>query len=173
MIEKENKSYIKEDILSYIKTVEKNREIIILAIGTDKIIGDCLGPLVGEFLLEENCKWKVYGNLRNPVDAKTLKNTLKIIEKNHSKPYIIAIDAAFGDFTNINSIVVKDEPIIPGLGLKKKLPQVGDLSIRGIVGSEAEVNYGLLNNLRLNEVYKMAKIISKAIIEAMEERENM
>ncbi|WP_052314806.1 spore protease YyaC [Clostridium senegalense] len=159
---------IKLDILNCIEDIN-DREIIILAIGTDKIIGDCLGPLTGEFLVEMNCPCVIYGTLKNPVDAKNLKNTLKIIEKNHKNPYVIAIDASVGNLDEINKIMVKKDSIFPGLGFKKKLPEVGDLSITGIVGTEEEMVYDLLNNLRLNQVYTMAKTISKAIIAALDE----
>lgn len=44
---------------------------ILLCIGTDLVIGDCLGPIVGEILINRNVNAYVYGTLTRPVTAKT------------------------------------------------------------------------------------------------------
>ena len=61
-----------------------DKNLVILCIGSDRVIGDCLGPLVGHKLssLLKNSGISVYGTLKKPVHAKNLDATLK---KNKSK----------------------------------------------------------------------------------------
>ena len=49
------------------KMIDPKRENIILAIGSDRATGDCLGPLVGHLLVGSGVK--VYGDLKSPINA--------------------------------------------------------------------------------------------------------
>ena len=58
------------------------KEIIILCIGSDRITGDSLGPLIGQQL--SRYRWKnihIYGTLDAPVHALNLESTLSGIKK--------------------------------------------------------------------------------------------
>lgn len=46
---------------------------VIVCIGTDKCIGDCLGPLVGTMLLEKFIPLPVYGTIKSPMHALNLE----------------------------------------------------------------------------------------------------
>ncbi|CDB25226.1 sporulation protein YyaC [Firmicutes bacterium CAG:552] len=99
---------------------------ILLCIGTDLVIGDCLGPIVGEILINRNVNAYVYGTLTRPVTAKNLTSYIEFIKSKHNLP-IIAIDSCVGE--NIGNISLKSGPLAPGAADGKKLPLVGDLSI--------------------------------------------
>ena len=43
---------------------------IILCIGSDLVLGDSLGPLIGTLLLKRNVEAYVYGTLGSPITAK-------------------------------------------------------------------------------------------------------
>lgn len=139
---------------------------IIVCIGTDKCIGDCLGPLVGTFLQEKNFSLPVYGTIKYPIHALNLKNKLEEIQLSHPNSYIIGIDACLGDMPSIGEIHVRDYPIRPGKGVGKTLPNVGDLSIVGIVDSSKNSDMFTSANIRLNFIFEMAHVISMSLIEA-------
>ena len=61
------------------------KEIIILCIGSDRITGDSLGPLIGQQLSRH--RWKnihIYGTLDAPVHALNLESVLADIKKKTS-----------------------------------------------------------------------------------------
>ena len=65
------------------------KEIIILCIGSDRITGDSLGPLIGQQL--SRYRWKnihIYGTLDAPVHALNLESTLSGIKKRHPSALI-------------------------------------------------------------------------------------
>ena len=51
-------------------------DIVILCIGTDRATGDCLGPLVGEHLMQVLPHIPIYGNLESPIHALNLEETI-------------------------------------------------------------------------------------------------
>ena len=55
------------------KRRRKKQPLIIVCIGTDRATGDCLGPLVGQYLQNHSSFCSIYGSLSRPVHAKNLK----------------------------------------------------------------------------------------------------
>ena len=53
---------------------------IIICIGTDRCIGDSLGPLIGTFLKEKQFPLPVYGTISEPIHALNLENKLSQIK---------------------------------------------------------------------------------------------
>ncbi|AUM93863.1 TPA: spore protease YyaC [Clostridium botulinum] len=159
---------LSNEILEYIKYEEN---IVFICIGTDRSTGDSLGPLVGTFLTKANCCYPVYGTLKNPVHANNLKETISVINSKYKNPYLIAIDACLGNENNIGNIEIKNKPLTPGSALNKNLPSVGDISITGIVNLSGNgIEFIVLQNTRLYEVYIMSEIISKGIIKATKKK---
>ena len=68
-----------------------------------------------------------------------------------------------GRYDRVGCINIKKGPLKPGLGVNKKLPIVGDLSITGVVNISGIMEYMVLQNTRLNLVMNMADIISKGL----------
>lgn len=102
-------------------------------IGTDKCIGDCLGPLVGTLLEMENIS-DVYGTLQRPLHALNLSKEVPDILDANPNAFVIGIDACLGSKGDtLGEILLRNTPIRPGKGVGKELPVVGDLSIIGIV----------------------------------------
>jgi putative sporulation protein YyaC len=152
-------SFLKEHI---------NRDAIIVCVGTDRDIGDSLGPLVGTMLMEKNCSFKVYGTLDQPIHALNLERKLEEIKKNHPKSLVIGVDACLGDEDCIGEINARDYPVYPGKGIGKCLPGIGDISVIGII---AESNAFMpTNNIRLSFIMGMAKVITSSILNAIHMR---
>jgi putative sporulation protein YyaC len=144
--------------------VKEKRPIVLLCIGTDRSTGDSLGPLVGDKLKFLNRdKVSLYGNLEYPVHAKNLCSTIDEIKSLYTNPYIIAIDACLGSLSNVGKVIVEDKPLSPGAAMNKNLPQVGDLSITGIVNISGALEFMVLQNTRLYTVMLLAEVISKGL----------
>lgn len=141
-----------------------SKNTIIVCIGTDKCVGDCLGPLVGTFLLEKNFPLPVYGTLENPIHALNLDKKLKEINKLHPSASIIGIDACLGDIKSIGEIHSRDYSIHPGKGVGKSLPDVGIASIIGIVDACENPELFTSRSIRLNLIFEMAKVICNSLI---------
>lgn len=140
-------------------------DYIFLCVGSDKIIGDSYGPLVGEKL--KNCfknmynNIEIYGTLEEPVSAINLEAKLKEIYKKYKHPCIIAIDSALGSQDKIGTIVVSNTKMQCGKGTNKGMLYVGDISIKGIVAKNykmSKYNFTTLQNTSLGEVMKLADI---------------
>ncbi|MCR5702890.1 MAG: spore protease YyaC [Lachnospiraceae bacterium] len=137
--------------------------VVILCIGTDRATGDCLGPLVGNHLKKERPDISVFGTLERPVHALNLEETLETIHEQFDKPFIIAIDASLGVPEHIGYATVCSKPLLPGKGVNKKLPAIGNLSITGIVNVAGFPNSVLLQSTRLHTVMTLADCIGNAI----------
>lgn len=145
--------------------LEEEKKIIILCIGTDRATGDSLGPLVGYKLknLPLSKRAVVYGCLENPIHAQNLAKTIFEIKEKYPDGKIIAIDACLGITSHISHISLGYGSIKPGAGVKKELPEVGDIFITGIVNSSNISGFSALQSTRLYNVFKMAEIISIGI----------
>ncbi|MGL5480173.1 MAG: spore protease YyaC, partial [Clostridium sp.] len=97
------------------------------------------------------------------VHSKNLRETLLYIESNFKNPYVIAIDASLGSMNSIGKVFIEDSPLSPGLALNKNLPQVGDLSITGVVNISGNYEFMVLQNTRLYTVMLLAKFISNSL----------
>lgn len=137
---------------------------VVLCIGTDRATGDALGPLTGSFLTEHNCPFKVYGTLKAPVHALNLRDTIHHIYDHFVSPAIIAADASLGRPSDVGMITLSNAPLYPGIGVNKKLPAIGDISITGIVNLSGKPGMSLLQSTRLYTVSNMARFISDAIL---------
>lgn len=147
--------------------LENNRKswqpIIILCIGTDRVTGDSLGPLVGHQLHASANNFIVYGNLEQPVHAINLIDTLEQIYEEYENPYVIAIDASLGSKDHVGYVTLRQGPLKPGQGISKDLPAIGDISITGIVNLSGRPGAFLLQNTRLYTVMKLVDCITLGI----------
>lgn len=144
--------------------IKLNRQIVFLCIGTDRSTGDSLGPLVGEKLkFLSNDFVSVIGNLSSPVHAKNLSNAMSDIYARFNNPFVIAIDASLGSLQNVGKIFIEDKPLSPGSAMNKNLPQVGDISITGIVNISGALDFMVLQNTRLFTVMSLCDTISTGI----------
>lgn len=141
---------------------------VILCVGSDLIIMDCLAPLVGTLLID---KYKintfVYGTLKNTITAKEIVFAKEFINKYHKGKKVLAVDAAVGKINEIGLVKISGEGLYPGLGVNKRLPMVGDISILGIVSDKSFLNKSMLAITRMNLIYKMANLIAEAIASAI------
>ncbi len=138
---------------------------IVVCIGSDLILGDSLGPLIGTMLKKEGISEFVYGTLNFPITAKEIEYAKIHLKEMHPNSFLIAIDAAIGSPEDVGIIRIVKGGLKPGLGVDKNLGTIGDASIIGVVASKSLQNYNLFNLTRLNLVFKMAEKITAGIID--------
>lgn len=148
---------------SLIECNPQNLKPIFVCIGSDLVLGDSLGPLIGTLLRKKQLSSFIYGTLNFPITAKEIEYVKTYLKQMHPNSTLIAIDAAIGSSDDVGLIKVCDKGLAPGLGVDKKLGIVGDVSIVGIVAGRSLQNYNLYNLTRLNLVFKMAEKISCGI----------
>ena len=168
----------RNNFISQIKSLKKQvrhsgKNLVFLCIGSDRATGDCFGPLVGEALLHHFSKSSspsslpiVLGTLHSPVHAMNLEKTILNIQETFYKPYIAAIDASLGIRQHVGYVTFGDGPLLPGIGVRKSLPQVGDVSITGIVNLSGNNSHGTLQTTRLSTVMELADFVSGCILNA-------
>jgi putative sporulation protein YyaC len=157
-------------ILYNLKMDKPFSNYIFLCIGSDKIIGDSYGPLVGQ-KLKENLKnmynnIEVYGTLDKTISAINIEKNIEKIYYTYKSPCIIAIDSALGTQEKIGKIYVSNQKLECGKGLGKRSVLVGDISIKGVVGKDYKIqryNMSSLQNASLGEVIKLADVTAMGI----------
>ncbi|MBZ9685078.1 spore protease YyaC [Clostridium estertheticum] len=142
--------------------IDKNT--LVVCIGTDRCIGDCLGPLVGTFLKDSSFPLPVYGTIDNPIHALNIDSKLAKINALHPNCTIIGVDACLGDISNIGEIQARNYPIHPGKGVGKTLPKVGNVSLIGIVDSSDDSELFTNRNIRLSLVMEIASVLSRSLL---------
>ena len=100
---------------------KKYEDLVLLCIGTDKITGDCLGPLVGSKLMQQNFPHPLYGTLEKPLHAGNLTRQLP------------EISTAPVSRNHIGLVSLSCQPLFPGKGVSRSLSPVGNISITGII----------------------------------------
>ena len=150
-------------------SILKGEVPIIVCIGTDAIIGDSIGPIVGTMLERQRSDLFVYGSLTKTITAKEIKTIAKFLSKIHKSEKVLVIDAAIGSIEDVGKIKLSCAPIKPGLGAEKDLPALGDISIVPIVCERSKGNLAFSSTPRLSSIYNMSRIISAAIIRYVNE----
>ncbi|WAH36996.1 spore protease YyaC [Alicyclobacillus dauci] len=141
-------------------------QVLIVCVGTDRSTGDAFGPIIGSRLKEmpRIPGVDVLGTLDEPVHAVNLVYTLESIkERYRTPPFIIALDACLGKFDHVGQISVENGPLRPGAGVKKSLPEFGDLTLTGIVNVSGFMEYFVLQNTRLSIVMRMCETVVNAL----------
>lgn len=143
---------------------KNNLPPVFLCIGSDRVAGDSLGPIIGtrlSSLLPDY--FFIYGTLEHPVHALNLSETLHSIYENHPDRLVIAIDASLGTKKHQGYITVSHGSLSPGAGVNKTLEAAGDISITGIVNINNRFSHLTLQSTRLSIVMMLAECIAKGI----------
>lgn len=122
------------------KEVNKNldKQLVVWCIGSKDIIGDSLGPYVGERLTRSNISKNIVikGTLTNPVHYLNIQEEIIDLRKRYSNIYSIVVDSSLYDKSYIGKIVVVKNKTILGSALEKRKYKLGDIGIKGIVGED-------------------------------------
>lgn len=143
-------------------------DIVILCIGTDKLIGDSIGPVVGQKLKEENIQEKVsiYGNMKETINFKNAKQVIENIFKSYEKPFIITVDSALGTQAMVREIVVNKGVIRIGKSLGRSICYPSHITIKGVVGENRdtfEENIKTLKKVEPKLIWELSDIMVEGI----------
>jgi putative sporulation protein YyaC len=145
-------------------SIEK-RDLVFLCIGSDRVTGDSLGPMIGHHLKKHSLfATSVYGTLTHPVHALNLVETIAYIHDAHPNCLLIAIDASLGSKKHLGYITLGQGSLKPGAGVHKKLPPVGDIFITGIINTTGTFEHLILQTTRLATIMRISDCITSAII---------
>lgn len=144
---------------------------VYLCIGSDRVTGDSLGPLVGTLLLKVQPTLPVIGTLTDPVHALNLKHTLSFLSEKFPGHPIVAIDASLGSRSHQEFFTVGSGSLEPGAGVDKILGSAGDLFITGIVAPTGPLPQLNLQTVRLSLVMRFAECIAGAVASLTLEKE--
>ncbi len=142
--------------------------IIFLCIGTEKIIGDSVGPIIGSNIKNlENEYIKVYGICGKNLDFSNAKNIIEKVYKKYSNPFIITIDAALSKEKRTGEIYIGEGFMKIGTALEKSITFYSNINIKCVVGKynslNQKENINILNNVVKERVYSLAEIVSQGI----------
>jgi putative sporulation protein YyaC len=172
-LDKKSVSYLSEALIKHYLNQQACTEIVVVCIGTTRYSGDSLGPMVGSRLEQqfEGCpQLQVYGTLNKPVHALNLQKTLAHIAATHSRAYIIAVDAALGQFYKVGTLQLVEQSLQPGVSLDKELPPIGNIHIKGIVNNLGlQHNHKVLEHTSLTFVEEMGNVIARILTKAAQE----
>lgn len=155
-----------ESLLDFSLSQVHQSRILVVCVGTDRSTGDAFGPIIGSRLsqLSRIPGVDVLGTLDEPVHAVNLALTLETIQTQYKEPpFIIAVDACLGKFDHVGQITIENGPLRPGAGVKKTLPEFGNVTITGIVNVSGFMEYFVLQNTRLGIVMRMCDIVVDAL----------
>lgn len=140
------------------------RPIVFACIGTDRSTGDALGPLVGQRLLRLGFHPDaVIGSLEEPLHAMNLEERLTPLVNRGIRPLIVAVDAALGAISSVGTVRLRRGGLLPGQGVGKTLPSIGELALAATVNVQAgALDVQVLQSTRLFLVQQLAELIGTA-----------
>lgn len=137
---------------------------VILCIGTNNVIGDSLGPKVGDkLIMDYNINAYVYGFSTRPITGSNYEKYINHIKKHHVESIIIAVDACVGKMEDIGKIKYSSKGIYAGSALNKSNNKIGDIGILGVVASAGNNNMEALLNVEKSLIEKMSYNIAGLI----------
>ena len=146
---------------------------VFLCVGTEKVIGDCVGVLVGEILTN---KYKIngfiYGNFNENITAKNLNETIVKIKKLHPYSPIVVIDGILGELSEVGQVKFYPYGSIPASQFNKG-QLVGDYSILAVVDAKGIDSLTMLKSVKLSTILNMAEFISDSIARAYKFSQNL
>lgn len=149
------------------KISREERDLAFVCIGSNKVVGDMLGPLVGSYL-KSNSRLEVFGDLSENICQR--KDFEKIYSKVKGK-CVIAVDSAVSNYGRMGDIFITNKPLKIAYGINLDKGMIGDISIKGIVAVDDRNQLKNLCNLKNSDadfIKKMAFVIGNGIKESLD-----
>jgi putative sporulation protein YyaC len=113
---------------------KSKKQFVIACIGCTDVVGDTLGPIVGDILIKQDISTFVYGTTDNPITSRNLEEFKATIRLRHPDAKIIAVDACLGKLKEVGKVKIVKGGLAPGKALDQNAPSYGDLGVLGVVG---------------------------------------
>lgn len=136
---------------------------VFLCVGSDKVIGDLIGVIVGELLTSKfHIPAYVYGTASHNITAKNLNTTIKYIKANHPTSPIVVVDGILGEMDEVGQVKYYPYGSIPA-GEYNKGTLTGNYSILGVVNTKGVDALTFLKSVKLKTVVTLANFIADSI----------
>lgn len=143
--------------------LKQKQKPVFLCIGSDKVVGDMVGVLVGEMLKNKyRINAHIYGTLSYAVTNKNLQEIVKKVKKEHNGSPIVIVDGILGKTEEIGQIKHYAFGSVPA-GAFNKGKLIGDYSILGVVDSSGIDKMLFLKSVKLKTVVDMAQFIAESV----------
>ena len=140
---------------------------MVVCIGSDRISGDALGPIVGTILREKGVNCPVFGVEGQPINGMNVEAYREFFKRFYADSLVIAVDAAVGKPHEVGQILCRRGGIRAGGALGRDGDRIGDISLLGIVAEkEGEVLPSLLAT-PFHRVEEMAERIAGRLLRAI------
>ena len=147
----------------FASALARNQTIVCVCVGTDSVLGDCFGAVVGDQLLTLNLPIFLYGNTHNNVCARNINATMNVINLVHPDALIVVVDTmCSSDKACIGDIVLSDEYV----GVNPSVKISADLFIYGITTYLSPTRHNLY--ARLNLIQSLSKTLCQCLSNAVQ-----
>ena len=103
-------------------------KLLFLCIGSEKISGDCIGPIVGTLLKEKyRIPYPVLGTEDNSVNGANIRAYRDNIKKYFPDYKIIAVDSAVGDDKDLWTLKIREGGVRAGGALNPSVEYYGNV----------------------------------------------
>ncbi len=166
-----NKNLLAVELVTQL--INKRSKPVFLCVGTDKVVGDSLGALVGEILkYKYQINGYIYGTLDHNITANNLAETIKEIKAIHPDSPIVLIDGILGQLDEVGQVKYYPSGAYPsgeyGAGY-----YVGDYSILAVVNCKGMDSLTFVKSVRLKTIITMAEFIADSINRAYKFSQNL
>lgn len=142
-------------------------DIIFICVGSNKITGDSLGPIVGAKLKQKlGTNIAIIGTTETPVNYENIKEINDNIKIKYLNPCVICVDSAMGKNADIGKIIVNWGGITLGKAVNNGIYLESHINIKGVVGKEEEeilTNFRELTLVNKNVIEKMSNEVTEGI----------
>lgn len=141
---------------------------IFVCIGTNKIIEDSFGPMVGNILTKNfnnNKNIKVFGTMNYPVHFKNAPIFAEYLKQEKSQ--LILIDSALGEAKNIGNTYINFGGLEIGKALKKSFYFPAHLNITTVVDSINDDKLKIDKIEKYNQIQMLAQKLASQIIQTV------
>lgn len=148
-----------------------------VCIGTNRIIGDAFGPVVGSVLkksLIEKSNVHILGDLDKCITYENINEVFNRSSLNSETNLVIVLDSALSNKDDIGKVFIQNRGLKYAESLKKENSVIGNISIKAVVGentSNSAENFNNLKNVSLKQIHHMCNLVSNGIIEVMNKKE--
>ena len=144
---------------------------VIVCVGSDKISGDALGPMVGSLLRATGVPCPVYGVEGATVNGGSLAEYRNFVQRYHPGVPVIAVDAAVGNPDEVGHIKYRLGGVKAGGAMGRTEPPLGDLAILGVVGVKGADPLASLLAVPYREVEALADRIATKLLAVLADME--
>ena len=141
---------------------------VILCIGSDKIAGDRVGPIVGDILKNRlNARCFVYGATGKSVNGRNVQDFLELIKCAHPESPVIAVDACLSKEAEKPFVAVVSGGVNPKRAITGIENPAGDVGVLGAVEKPSDDPLKTLMAVSWDKVQKTSVKIAIALYKAL------